>query len=120
LFFRRAPENKEFFLSSFLSLPFLLSSCFFFPSSQRLPTGTFNQNGNETQHNSYGASLQGITPLLSALVSSSPGVTVCNIDNGFGAAMAAARILRTAAKLRRVQKAAATATASSAAVSVSA
>ena len=54
----------------------------------------------------YGASLQGLTPLLSALVSSSPGVTVCNIDNGFGAAMAAARILRTAAKLRRVQKAA--------------
>ena len=63
----------------------------------------------------YGASLQGITPLLSALVSSSPGVTVCNIDNGFGAAMAAARILRTAAKLRRVQKAAASASASASA-----
>ena len=70
------------------------------------------QNQNQ---NSYGASLQGITPLLSALVSSSPGVTVCNIDNGFGAAMAAARILRTAAKLRRVQKAAASSAAAASA-----
>ena len=70
--------------------------------------------------NSYGASLQGITPLLSALVSSSPGVTVCNIDNGFGAAMAAARILRTAAKLRRVQKAASAAASTTAGVTVSA
>lgn len=70
-------------------------------------------NKNKTK-NSYGASLQGITPLLSALVSSSPGVTVCNIDNGFGAAMAAARILRTAAKLRRVQKAAAASSAAAA------
>lgn len=50
----------------------------------------------------YGAALQGVTPLLSALVSSSPGVSVVNIDNGFGAAMVAARILRTASKLRRI------------------
>jgi len=48
----------------------------------------------------YGAALQGITPLLSALVSSSPGVSVVNIDNGFGAAMVAARILKTASKLK--------------------
>ena len=54
----------------------------------------------------YGAALQGITPLLSALVSSSPGVSVVNIDNGFGAAMVAARILRTASKLRRIALAA--------------
>ena len=54
----------------------------------------------------YGAALQGITPLLSSLVSSSPGVSVVNIDNGFGAAMVAARILKTAAKLRRVALAA--------------
>lgn len=50
----------------------------------------------------YGAALGGVTPLLSALVASSPGVTVVNIDNGFGTAMVVARILRTAAKLRRV------------------
>lgn len=49
----------------------------------------------------YGAALQGLTPLLSALVSSSPGVAVVNIDNGFGAAMLAARMLKSAAKLRR-------------------
>lgn len=54
----------------------------------------------------YGAALQGITPLLSALVSSSPGVSVVNIDNGFGAAMVAARILMTASKLRRIALAA--------------
>ncbi|CAL8461947.1 g1478 [Coccomyxa elongata] len=56
----------------------------------------------------YGAALQGLTPLLSALTASSPGVSVVNIDNGFGAGMLAARILRTAAKLR-AQAAAATA-----------
>jgi len=54
----------------------------------------------------YGAALQGVTPLLSALVSSSPGVSVVNIDNGFGAAMVAARILKTASKLRRTALAA--------------
>ncbi|EIE25089.1 hypothetical protein COCSUDRAFT_35637 [Coccomyxa subellipsoidea C-169] len=59
----------------------------------------------------YGAALQGLTPLLSALTASSPGVSVVNIDNGFGAGMLAARILRTAAKLR-AQAAAATAASS--------
>ena len=54
----------------------------------------------------YGAALQGITPLLSSLVAASPGVSVVNIDNGFGAAMVAARILKTAAKLRRIALAA--------------
>ncbi|CAL5220086.1 g2037 [Coccomyxa viridis] len=48
----------------------------------------------------YGAALQGITPLLAALTASSPGVSVVNIDNGFGAGMLAARILKTAARLR--------------------
>ena len=42
----------------------------------------------------YGVSLGGITALFSMLVSCSPGLTVVNIDNGFGAALAAARILR--------------------------
>jgi NCAIR mutase (PurE)-related protein len=46
----------------------------------------------------YGASLGGITALLGMLSSCAAGVTVVNIDNGFGAAYAAARILR---RLRR-------------------
>jgi NCAIR mutase (PurE)-related protein len=41
----------------------------------------------------YGASFGGIAALLSMLNSCAAGVTVVNIDNGFGAAMAAARIL---------------------------
>jgi pyridinium-3,5-biscarboxylic acid mononucleotide synthase len=41
----------------------------------------------------YGASFNGIAPLLTMLNSCAAGVTVVNIDNGFGAAMAAARIL---------------------------
>jgi pyridinium-3,5-biscarboxylic acid mononucleotide synthase len=41
----------------------------------------------------YGASFQGLSALLAMLNSCAAGVTVCNIDNGFGAAMAAARIL---------------------------
>ncbi|MBQ6471214.1 MAG: nickel pincer cofactor biosynthesis protein LarB [Victivallales bacterium] len=40
----------------------------------------------------YGASLNGITALLGMLCSCAPGVTVVNIDNGFGAGYAAARI----------------------------
>jgi pyridinium-3,5-biscarboxylic acid mononucleotide synthase len=40
----------------------------------------------------YGASLGGLTALFTMLNSCAAGVTVVNIDNGFGAAMAAARI----------------------------
>ena len=40
----------------------------------------------------YGAAFGGIAPLLSMLNSCAAGVTVVNIDNGFGAAMAASRI----------------------------
>ena len=40
----------------------------------------------------YGASFQGIAPLLTMLNSCAAGVTVVNIDNGFGAAVAASRI----------------------------
>ena len=43
----------------------------------------------------YGAAFGGIAPLLTALNSCAAGVTVVNIDNGFGAAMAASRIIRT-------------------------
>jgi hypothetical protein len=43
----------------------------------------------------YGASFGGITPLLGMLNSCVPGVAVMNIDNGFGAAFLAFRILST-------------------------
>ncbi len=46
----------------------------------------------------YGASLNGIAALLGMLNSCASGVTVVNIDNGFGAGYAAARINATAAK----------------------
>jgi NCAIR mutase (PurE)-related protein len=41
----------------------------------------------------YGAAFGGLAPLLSMLNSCAAGVTVTNIDNGFGAAVAAWRIL---------------------------
>jgi NCAIR mutase (PurE)-related protein len=40
----------------------------------------------------YGAALGGLTPLFAMLTSCAAGVTVVNIDNGFGAAAAASRI----------------------------
>jgi NCAIR mutase (PurE)-related protein len=40
----------------------------------------------------YGASFGGVSALLAALNSCASGVTVVNIDNGFGAAVAASRI----------------------------
>ena len=42
----------------------------------------------------YGASFGGVAALLAMLNSCASGVTVVNIDNGFGAAVAATRILR--------------------------
>ena len=45
----------------------------------------------------YGVSLGGFTALAGMLSSCAAGVLVCNIDNGFGAAFAAARILRAGA-----------------------
>jgi NCAIR mutase (PurE)-related protein len=41
----------------------------------------------------YGAAFGGLAALLAMLNSCAAGVTVVNIDNGFGAGMAAARIL---------------------------
>lgn len=41
----------------------------------------------------YGAALGGLAALLGMLTSCSPGIAVVNIDNGFGAAMAASRII---------------------------
>ncbi|MBA2560510.1 MAG: nickel pincer cofactor biosynthesis protein LarB, partial [Propionibacteriales bacterium] len=45
----------------------------------------------------YGASFGGIAALLAMLNSCAPGVTVVNIDNGFGAGVFAARVARNAA-----------------------
>ena len=42
----------------------------------------------------YGASFGGLAALLGMLNSCAPGVTVVNIDNGYGAGVAAARIVR--------------------------
>lgn len=49
----------------------------------------------------YGAAFGGVAPLLAALNSSAPGVTVVNIDSGFGAAMAAWRIMKNASRIRQ-------------------
>jgi hypothetical protein len=43
----------------------------------------------------YGVSVGGFAALAGMLSSCAAGIVVCNIDNGFGAAFAAARILRT-------------------------
>jgi pyridinium-3,5-biscarboxylic acid mononucleotide synthase len=51
----------------------------------------------------YGAAFKGVAAMLGMLTSCASGITVCNIDNGFGAAFAAARILRVQA--RAVKKA---------------
>ena len=45
----------------------------------------------------YGASFNGLAALLAMLNSCAPGVTVVNIDNGFGAGVFAARVARNAA-----------------------
>jgi NCAIR mutase (PurE)-related protein len=47
----------------------------------------------------YGANLHGISALLTMLNSCASGLTVANIDNGFGAAMAALRILNMQSKV---------------------
>jgi NCAIR mutase (PurE)-related protein len=48
----------------------------------------------------YGASFNGLAPLLTMLNSCAAGIGVVNIDNGFGAAVLAGQILRTAQKLQ--------------------
>lgn len=48
----------------------------------------------------YGANFGGLAPLLTMLNSCAAGVGVVNIDNGFGAAILAGQILRTADKLQ--------------------
>ena len=46
----------------------------------------------------YGASLEGVTALLSMMASCAPGLAVVGIDNGYGAACAAHRALRVVAR----------------------
>jgi NCAIR mutase (PurE)-related protein len=47
----------------------------------------------------YGVNFSGVAPLLTMLNSCATGIGVVNIDNGFGAAILAGQILRTAHKL---------------------
>jgi NCAIR mutase (PurE)-related protein len=47
----------------------------------------------------YGASYGGLAALLAMMNSCAAGVTVVNIDNGFGAAVAATLVLRTASRV---------------------
>jgi pyridinium-3,5-biscarboxylic acid mononucleotide synthase len=44
----------------------------------------------------YGAAFEGLAPLLTMLTACAPGVVVVNIDNGFGAAVAVAKVVRAA------------------------
>lgn len=48
----------------------------------------------------YGVSFGGVAPLLTMLNSCATGIAVVNIDNGFGAAILAGKILRTAVLLK--------------------
>ena len=48
----------------------------------------------------YGTSFAGVAPLLTMLNSCAAGIGVVNIDNGFGAAILAGQILRTAEKVK--------------------
>ncbi len=49
----------------------------------------------------YGVSFGGVAPLLTMLNSCAAGVSVVNIDNGFGAAIVAGQILRTAHRIKQ-------------------
>jgi pyridinium-3,5-biscarboxylic acid mononucleotide synthase len=49
----------------------------------------------------YGAGLAGVTALLAMHASCSPGISVVGIDNGFGAACSALRLLTAAQRLAR-------------------
>ena len=42
----------------------------------------------------YGAAMSGLAPLLTMLNACAPGVSVVNIDNGFGAAAFAVKLLK--------------------------
>ena len=48
----------------------------------------------------YGVSFGGVSALLTMLNSCAAGIGVMNIDNGFGAAVLAGQIIRTATRLK--------------------
>jgi NCAIR mutase (PurE)-related protein len=50
----------------------------------------------------YGAALEGVTALLAMLASCASGITVVGIDNGFGAACAIVRLLRSSSERAHV------------------
>src|SRR5207248_440077 len=52
----------------------------------------------------YGSSLEGVTALLAMLASCAPGVAVMGIDNGYGAACAAARVLAALDRARELHQ----------------
>ena len=52
----------------------------------------------------YGCHMNGLTPLLGMLNSCAPGVVVCNIDNGYGAAIAALRFCNLLPQVPQVTK----------------
>lgn len=54
----------------------------------------------------FGASLGGLAPLLANLSANTPGVMLCNVDNGYGAASMAIRMLKMASRLHNVRSAA--------------
>ena len=49
----------------------------------------------------YGAAMGGLAPLMATLNSCAVGVTVVNIDNGFGAAMAAVKMMKAGERIAR-------------------
>jgi pyridinium-3,5-biscarboxylic acid mononucleotide synthase len=51
----------------------------------------------------YGSSFEGLSALLGMLNSCAAGVVVCNIDNGFGAAMFALRVVNAASATSRTE-----------------
>jgi NCAIR mutase (PurE)-related protein len=52
----------------------------------------------------YGSALNGFTPLFAMLTSCSSGISVVNIDNGFGAAFAARRIVAGRKRLKKKKR----------------
>jgi NCAIR mutase (PurE)-related protein len=52
----------------------------------------------------YGAAFSGLAALLGMLTACAPGIAVCNIDNGFGAGLFAARVARAATGTRSTDR----------------
>ena len=72
------------------------------PETRAGDWGGVHTNGGITSHAAYlvAQSLGGFTALFGMLTSCASGITVVNIDNGFGAAMAALSILHAVERAR--------------------